>query len=204
MYDLIIKNGLIVDGSGAKAFPGEVAVKDGKIVAVKDHIDEPTVKTIDAKGHYVTPGFIDIHRHADAAVFRPGFGELEVRQGITSIVNGQCGLTVVPCPPEHRDEMFNFLSTLVGSIPPEISFHTFAEYTDQVRKQHLPINVGCCVGDGAVRIATNGFANGKLTEAQVRTAQDHIRASIEAGALGVTLGLVYAPENQYDQADAGL
>lgn len=201
MYDLIIKNGMIVDGSGAKAFPGEVAVKDGKIAAVKDRIDEPAVKTIDAKGHYVTPGFIDIHRHADAAVFRKGFGELEVRQGITSIVNGQCGLTVAPSPPEHQAEMFNFLSTLVGSIPPEVTFNTFAEYTAQVKKQALPINVGCCVGNGSVRMATNGFANGKLTPAQTRIAQEHIRASIEAGALGVTLGLVYAPENQYDVPD---
>ena len=79
MLDLIIKNGMIVDGSGAKAFPGEVAVKDGKIVAVKDHIDEPAGEIIDAKGHYVTPGFVDMHRHADAAVFRDNFGEMEVR-----------------------------------------------------------------------------------------------------------------------------
>ena len=198
MYDLIIKNGMIVDGSGSKAFPGEVAVKDGKIAAVKNHIDEPSVKAIDAKGHYVAPGFIDMHRHADAAVFRDNFGELEVRQGITSIINGQCGLSIVPCPSERRSEMFNFLNTIVGSVRPDIPFNTFAEYTAQVKKQHLPINVGCCIGNGAVRMATAGFANGKLTEKQIRIAQDHIRASIEAGALGVTLGLVYAPENQYD------
>ncbi|WP_308588639.1 amidohydrolase family protein [uncultured Oscillibacter sp.] len=198
MLDLIIKNGMIVDGSGAKAFPGEVAVKDGKIVAVKDRIDEPAGEVIDAKGHYVTPGFIDMHRHGDAAVFRPNFGEVEVRQGITSIVNGQCGLSIAPCPEEHRAEIFSFLNTIVGSIDPGIPFHTFAEYTAQVKKQPLPINVGCCVGNGTVRSATNGFANGKLSPDKVRIAQEHIRASIEAGALGVTLGLVYAPENQYD------
>lgn len=198
MLDLIIKNGMIVDGSGAKAYPGEIAIKDGKIVAVKDHIDEPAGKVIDAKGHYVTPGFIDMHRHGDAAVFRENFGEIEVRQGITSIVNGQCGLSIAPSPPERQEEMFNFLKTIVGSINPDISFHTFSEYTAQVRKQKLPINVGCCVGNGSVRMATNGFANGKLDEKKVRIAQDHIRASIEAGALGVTLGAIYAPENQYD------
>ncbi|WP_300026412.1 amidohydrolase family protein [Oscillibacter sp.] len=189
---------MIVDGNGAKAFPGEIAVKDGKIVQVKDHIDEPAGKIIDAQGHYVSPGFIDMHRHGDAAVFRDGYGEVEVRQGITSVVNGQCGLSIVPCPDAHRAEMFSFLNTIVGSIDPKIPFNTFAEYTAQVRRQPLPINVGCCVGNGAVRMATSGFANGKLNEKQVRTAQDHIRASIEAGALGVTLGIVYAPENQYD------
>ena len=194
MYDLIIKNGMIVDGSGSKAFPGEVAVKDGKIAAVKNHIDEPSVKAIDAKGHYVAPGFIDMHRHADAAVFRDNFGELEVRQGITSIINGQCGLSIVPCPSERRSEMFNFLNTIVGSVRPDIPFNTFAEYTAQVKKQHLPINVGCCIGNGAVRMATAGFANGKLTEKQIRIAQDHIRASIEAGALGSSpCGILMSP-----------
>lgn len=201
MLDLLIKNGMIVDGSGKEAFPADVAVQDGKIVAVRPGIEEPAGKIIDAKGHYVTPGFIDMHRHGDAAVFREGFGEIEVRQGITSIVNGQCGLSIAPCPPEHREEMFAFLNTIVGSVNPDIPFHTFEEYTAQVKKQPLPIHVGCCVGNGAVRMATNGFANGKLTPQQVRIAQDHIRASIEAGALGVTLGLVYAPENQYQVPD---
>ncbi|MDD3231121.1 MAG: D-aminoacylase [Oscillospiraceae bacterium] len=201
MLDFVIKNGIIVDGSGSKAFPGEVAVKDGKIVAVQDRIDEPAAQTIDAKGHYVTPGFIDMHRHGDVAMFRENFGELEVRQGITSIVNGQCGLSVVPCPEEHREEILNFLNTIVGGIDRSIPFHTFADYIAQVKKQKLPISVGCCVGNGTVRAATAGYANGKLTKAQVKIAQEHIRASIEAGALGVTLGLVYAPENQYDVPD---
>ena len=118
MLDLLIKNGMIVDGSGKEAFPADVAVQDGKIVAVRPGIEEPAGKIIDAKGHYVTPGFIDMHRHGDAAVFREGFGEIEVRQGITSIVNGQCGLSIAPCPPEHREEMFAFLNTIAGSVNP--------------------------------------------------------------------------------------
>lgn len=82
MLDLLIKNGMIVDGSGKEAFPADIAVQDGKIVAVRPGIEEPAGKVIDAKGHYVTPGFIDMHRHGDAAVFREGFGEIEVRQGL--------------------------------------------------------------------------------------------------------------------------
>lgn len=201
MFDIVIKNAMIVDGSGRKAFPGEIAIQNGKIAKIGTVIDQPGKQEIDADGHCVTPGFIDIHRHGDAAVFRPDFGKAELRQGITSMINGQCGLSVAPCPPQYRDEIFKHLNTLVGSVNPTVSFHTFAEYIEQVRKQPLPLNVGCCVGNGTVRAATAGYAVGKLSEQQLRTAQEYIRSSIQAGALGVTLGLVYAPENQYDTDD---
>lgn len=198
MLDLIIKNGMIVDGSGGPVFPGEIAVKNGRIVAVRSCIDEPAVRVIDARGHYVSPGFVDIHRHGDAAVFREGFGETEVRQGITSIVNGQCGLSLAPCPEVYREQILQFLQPITGSVDPDAVFSTFEEYTNRVRRQPLPIHVGCCVGNGTVRMAANGFAGGTLSEEKLRMIQEYIRASIKAGALGVTLGLVYAPENQYD------
>lgn len=197
MLDTLIRGARIVDGSGAPAFFGEIGIQGDRIVLVRDRIDQPAGKVIEAFGLVACPGFVDIHRHADLAVFRPGFGELEARQGVTSIVNGQCGLSTAPCPPERRAEMFEFLRTIVGAAPAFAQYNSFAEYLALLRRQPLPIHVGCCVGNGAVRMAAAGFANGALSPRQLETAREHLRASLQAGALGVTLGITYAPENQY-------
>ena len=92
----LIKNGILVDGTGKKPFHGDLMLEDGKIKEIKDHIRIPKehfCNIIDASDKYVTPGFIDIHRHADTAVFRKDFGKLELHQGLTTIVNGNCGLS---------------------------------------------------------------------------------------------------------------
>lgn len=102
MFDYLIQNGTLIDGTGAPAAVGDVAIKDGKIAAVGDLKDASAGTVLDAVGKYVTPGFIDIHRHADAALFRPHFGELELKQGLTTIVNGNCGLSVTPCAGAYK------------------------------------------------------------------------------------------------------
>lgn len=102
MFDYLIQNGTLIDGTGAPAAVGDVAIKDGKIAAVGDLKDASAGTVLDAAGKYVTPGFIDIHRHADAALFRPHFGELELKQGLTTIVNGNCGLSVTPCAGAYK------------------------------------------------------------------------------------------------------
>ena len=95
MYDLLIRGGTVVDGSGSAAMLADVAVLDGKIAAVAPHIEGGAARVIDAAGRLVTPGFIDIHRHADVRLFSPDFGEAELRQGLTTIVNGNCGLSAI-------------------------------------------------------------------------------------------------------------
>ncbi|MFQ9826543.1 MAG: amidohydrolase family protein [Oscillospiraceae bacterium] len=102
MFDYLIQNGTLIDGTGAPAAAADVAIKDGKIAAVGDLKDASAGTVLDAAGKYVTPGFIDIHRHADAALFRPHFGELELKQGLTTIVNGNCGLSVTPCAGAYK------------------------------------------------------------------------------------------------------
>ena len=86
MFDYLIQNGQLIDGTGAPAVCADIAITDGKIAAVGDLKDASAGTVIDAAGKYVTPGFIDIHRHADAAVFRPGFGELELKPGELGLI----------------------------------------------------------------------------------------------------------------------
>ena len=128
MFDLIIRGGAVYDGTGRPARWADVAVSGGKIAAVEPLPQAQAARVIDARGRWVTPGFIDIHRHADAAAFRPGFGELELRQGLTTIVNGNCGLSCAPVGPENLPAITSYLEPICGRVPPEAARETLAEY----------------------------------------------------------------------------
>ena len=203
MYDLLIKNGMVIDGSGKEAFPADIAISNGKIARLAPSIDDEARETIDAKGKTVTPGFIDIHRHADVNLFTESFGEPELHQGLTTIINGNCGLSVVPCPKKYRDEIFPMLQSVIGTVPEDEDkyFETFEEYIDVVKRTKLPLNVGMDIGNGTTRAASNGYTPGKLSKEAMERAKSYLRTSLEAGALAVTLGIIYSPENCYDKDD---
>ncbi|MBQ7161946.1 MAG: amidohydrolase family protein [Clostridia bacterium] len=197
MLDTLIKNGLVLDGSGNGEFAANVGVKDGKIAYLGDGIPEAG-ETVDAAGKYVTPGLIDIHRHADAEVLRPGFGEQEISQGLTTIVNGQCGLSISPCPQPYKDEILDFLAPVIGNVDHAAPIETTGEYFRLVESRGLMINVGHCIGDGVCRMAAKGFVPGAVSDAEYDRIHEVMREGLDAGALGVTTGIVYAPETCYD------
>ncbi|MDO4810315.1 MAG: D-aminoacylase [Eubacteriales bacterium] len=194
-YDLLIRGGTVVDGTGSAAYGADVAVKDSKIAAIGNLDDVQAKRTIDADGYLVTPGFIDIHRHADAAVFRPHFGDLELSQGLTTIVNGNCGLSVAPFGEENKAAILSYLRPITGTVPTDICTDSMAGYLNQLHD--LPIHVGMLVGAGILRADAAGYQVEHLEKKHY----DAIRASLEQalaeGALGVSLGLGYAPECFY-------
>ena len=145
----------------------------------------------------VTPGFIDIHRHADAAVFRPDFGQLELHQGLTTIVNGNCGLSLAPVSPAHKAEILGYMSPITGRVPSHIETATMDGYLEQVGRQPLPINVGMLVGGGTLRANAAGYETERLEMSHYDKIHSQLEASLTAGALGVSLGLGYAPECFY-------
>ncbi len=199
MYDLLIKNARVVDGTGSAEYPADIAVADGKFARIAPGITEPARETLDAKGQYATPGFIDSHRHSDAFVFRPGYGEIQIRQGITTTVNGNCGLSIAPCPPARREEILRYLKPIVGTLPEGVAFDSFAEYLSRVEQVALPINFGMHVGSCTLRIAARGFAEGaRLAPEELRTLHRYLEDAIAAGCFGVSLGLAYVPESGYD------
>src|SRR5713101_6677547 len=100
-YDLLIRNGTVVDGSGAPAFAGDVAVAGGKIAAV-GRVAGTAARTIDAKGLTVTPGFVDVHTHYDHQVLWDPLLTSSCWHGVTTVVTGNCGFTIAPCKPEDR------------------------------------------------------------------------------------------------------
>lgn len=195
MYDLLIHGGTVIDGTGSAAYKADVAVADGKIAAIGTLDDAQAERTIDAAGYLVTPGFIDIHRHADAAAFRPGFGDLELAQGLTTIVNGNCGLSVAPFGEGNKAAILSYLSPITGEVSPEICTDSMAGYLDQLRD--LPINVGMLAGAGILRADAAGYQVERLEKKHYDAIHASLEQALQDGALGVSLGLGYAPECFY-------
>lgn len=192
MFDLILKGGTVVDGSGGAPFVADLAVRDGKIAAIAPDLTD-AAQVLDVSGYTVTPGFIDIHRHGDAEVFRSGFGELELKQGLTTIVNGACGLSLAPFSQAHREELLKYLQPVTGVLDPKIPTESMAAYLGALK--NLPINVGMMVGGGTVRTDVCGYR----AEDPEDFGQIHRRLenALQEGALAVSLGLGYAPECFY-------
>lgn len=197
MFDYLIRNAMLVDGTGAPAERGDLAIQGGKIAAVGCLPHASAAQVLDARGMYLTPGFLDIHRHADDALFRPGFGRAELAQGLTTIVNGNCGLSLAPVPAARRPEIYGYLTPVTGLPAEELPTQTMQAYLDAVGAAVLPLNVGMLVGGGTVRAAAAGFSPEPLDSGALRAVHRLIEQSLSGGALGVSLGLGYAPEIFY-------
>lgn len=199
MFDLLITNAKIIDGTGSDAFPGSIAVSKGKIVKIFPPTEAAeAARVLDAEGQFVTPGFIDIHQHGDAAVFRPDYGEIQVRQGVTTTINGNCGLSIVPCPAIWKKDIFSYLRPIVGSLPEGRQFETFSDYIAALKSERLPINFGMNIGNGTLRMASKGFESGSVDRAERKEIQEYLMDALQNGAFGVSMGIAYMPENQYD------
>lgn len=196
-YDTLIEHGKLLDGSGAPAADGSVALRAGVIAAVGRLDGAEADRVIDAAGRIVTPGFLDIHRHGDAALFFPDYGEAEVRQGLTTVVNGNCGLSLAPMLPERKEEILRYLAPITGPMPEGREFPTLAEYFRQAAERPLALNVGELVGGGTLRAGAAGLGGGALSDGQRRQVWALLERALADGALGVSLGLGYAPECFY-------
>ena len=193
MYDLLIRNGWIIDGGGGEPFAADLAVRDGKIAAIGENLGGAD-RVIDARGRAVTPGFIDIHRHADGAVFRPDFGKLELKQGLTAIVSGNCGLSAAPIDGDYRQAVLDYLRPITGALGPETPTSSMAAYLEALRARRPAIHVGMLAGAGTARAAVAGYGGEGLAAAQTQQVRARLHTALEEGALGVSLGLGYAPE----------
>jgi N-acyl-D-amino-acid deacylase len=191
-YDLLIKNGLIVDGSGAPSFRGDVAVKDGKIVEI-GKLSGPAARTVDAAGLVVAPGFIDNHCHYDAQVTWDPLCSFSCDHGATSVVFGNCSLSLAPVKKGKEDRLSEFLS-YVEAIPMEVlrtlefTWETFPQYLDNL-DHHLGVNVGNLIGHTAVRyyVMDEDCQKRTATDEEIKQMQGLVREGMQAGALGLSV-----------------
>jgi len=194
-YDLLVKNGRIVDGSGMPAFMGDVAVRHGTIVEV-GKLSGPATRTIDAAGLVVAPGFIDNHCHYDAQILWDPLCSFSCYHGATTVIFGNCSLGLGPVKSEDRQRVAGMLS-YVEAIPMDVlqvgvpwRWTSFPEYMQAV-EQRLGVNAGMLIPHSAVRYYAMGEASQEdqhpATADQVATMQRLVREGLEAGALGLSI-----------------
>ena len=190
-YDLIISNGRVVDGSGAPGQPADVVIDGGRIVAIERDCDASASQVIDAGGRVIAPGFVDPHTHVDPQLWWDPYGLPLVLHGVTSVMTGNCAVTLAPCNGEDRDALARLfyqveevpLETLRESVP--WSWTTFDDYLRGL-DGNLGINCAALVGHCAIRFAVMREASLEraATADEVDAMRELLRVSLHAGAIG--------------------
>ncbi|MAQ61792.1 MAG: hypothetical protein CMQ10_06915 [Gammaproteobacteria bacterium] len=190
-YDLLVKNGTVVDGSGSSGYRADVGIIDGKIAAI-GRINEGAKQTIEADGHVVSPGFVDGHTHMDAQIFWDPIGSCSCYHGVTSVVMGNCGFTLAPCKQEDADMVFRNLEraedlsrdAMLEGI--DWRWETFPEFLDVIDELPKGINYAGYIGHSALRTYVMGeraFSDA-ASEDDVRNMQQLVKQAVQAGAIG--------------------
>jgi N-acyl-D-amino-acid deacylase len=204
-YDLIIRNGTIVDGSGKKRFTGDIAVKDKKIQETGNLSGATADTEIDASNKIVCPGFIDIHSHIDFSVAGKNHADLLkplIMQGVTTVVGGNCGFSSCYVPDKNRDITLVYLENLSGQSQKEIvDWHTPSEFFDKLEKQGMLLNLGTLVGHGSLRVAASGLVTRLLDNDEMVLLEKYLEEALEMGCLGLSTGLQYFPGLQSDTGE---
>jgi len=196
MYDLIIRNGTIVDGSGLPAFTADVAVSNGRVEKI-GRIAGEARETIDASGKVVAPGFIDPHTHFDAQLLWDGYAKPALSHGVTTIVPGNCSLSLAPLKAKHRMKlvgMFNQIEEMPYKAfedGVEWNWETFEEYLERIGSG-LSINVAPLVGHSLLRlwVMEEESMQRTATDAEIEEMQAMLRRCLDAGAVGLSTSFV--------------
>lgn len=192
-FDLLIRGGSVIDGTGAPARRADVGVRDGRIEAIGDLRAATAGDTIDATGHVVAPGFIDAHTHGDVAWSLPDehldVKTAELRQGVTTEVTGNCGFSAFPADGPHADQVTALMGSLLGSA--SLAWTDLAAYRASAKGMYA--NIAPLVGHGSIRAAVLGFADRAPDAAELRAMTRLAERALAQGAVGISSGLVYAP-----------
>jgi len=192
-FDLVIKNGVVIDGSGLPRYRADVGVRGGRIASI-GRIRESVKSVIDAEGRVVAPGFIDGHTHMDAQIFWDPLGTCSSWHGITSVVMGNCGFTLAPCADKDKQlvmrnlERAEDISADAMNVGIEWSWTTFREYLDTLERLPKGINYSGYLGHSALRTYVMGERafDGAATEDDMRAMEAELRDGMQAGAMGFT------------------
>ena len=190
----LIKNGLIVDGTGSKGFSGSIAIEDERIIGIGDIESDCWDEIIDAANLVVAPGFIDTHSHSDLKILEDGYIEPIIRQGVTTEILGQDGLSMAPLPKEFIQLWRKNLAGIDGeSDRVDWGYETTQGYLREIEKQGISLNQGYLVPHGNIRMEAMGFENRRATEEEIRKMCAITRREMESGAFGLSTGLIYMP-----------
>ncbi|PLS17909.1 aminoacylase [Bacillus sp. M6-12] len=192
MFDVIIKNGQVFDGSGNPWTKLDIGIKDEKIASLGDLSQEQADQIIDASGMAVSPGFIDTHVHSDLICTIPDLHKIKVLQGVTTELFGQDGISVAPVSEETKPLWKKQLSGLNGGID-EWPWNSVEEYLAFLEESRMIGNAAYLVPHGAVRTLVMGFDGRQATPAEMDEMRELVEEGMRQGAIGVSSGLVYPP-----------
>src|SRR3954447_19980777 len=194
MHELVIRGGLVVDGTGTTPRQADVAVDGGRVTEV-GRVDVDGAEEIDASGHVVTPGFVDIHTHYDGQVTWDDTLSPTSWHGVTTLVLGNCGVGFAPVAPERREWLIGLMEG-VEDIPGTAlhegirwSWETFPQYLDAIDASPLALDVAALAPHGAIRayvMGERGARNEPATPADIEAMSTIVREAVEAGAVGVS------------------
>lgn len=187
MYDLIIKNARIIDGTDSPWYRGDVGIKNGKIVGVGALDGAASQEVSDAEDCYLAPGFIDIHSHSDSTLLGYPLAESRILQGVTTEIGGNCGISPAPVNPEN----LKLLKDYAGHL--DYDWERVSEYYQLLEKEKISTNIGTLVGHGTIRLAVMGFEDRKPTGQEMQAMKDYLRQALEDGVFGLSSGLIYPP-----------
>ncbi len=191
-YDVIIRNGTLVDGTGGPAQLADIGISGDRIAAI-GAISGTATTELDASGLTISPGFIDVHTHDDGAVLANPQMTAKISQGVTTVITGNCGISLAPIAPLDPPPPLNLLGDRAA-----YKFTTMGAYLDAVRAAKPSVNVAALVGHMTLRLAVMDDVNRPATRAEATKMRGLLEESLAAGAVGFSTGLYYKPSNAAD------
>ena len=188
---ILIKNGLIIDGTGAPGYKADLLINENTIEAIGENLDAQGAEVIDAAEKIVTPGFVDIHNHADFNIYNANQAESFVMQGMTTLLVGLCGLGVAPANKVVEDYYADFGKKAL-SIDPKLYAH-LEDCFEDLEKKGVSCNLAFLVPQGNVRACVMGLDMRPATDNELENMKEMVKEDMEAGAFGLSTGLVYPP-----------
>jgi N-acyl-D-amino-acid deacylase len=199
----IFQNVRLIDGTGSPAYPADVVVENGRVARIgpvrnSEH-ETRNSEHVSAEGAYLAPGFIDSHTHDDLAVLHQADHPAKLRQGVTTVVVGNCSFSNYPTA--GNDDLKQHLGSLLGDVESDDLFPDFTSYKNRLQKTGIGLNVVSLVGHGSLRLAVMGFEQREPTETELENMCHLLEKQLRQGAHGLSLGLVYPPSAFADPSE---
>jgi len=192
-FDMVIKNGRVVDGTGNPSFIADVGISDGQISGI-GHFDGNDVESFDATGLVVSPGFIDLHNHCDHTILAFPDVENYIMQGVTTSLGGNCGISMMPVNSGFVELTKSYLSPFLHpGYDYGWDWKNIGGFCDKVQKNGTTQNVGFLIGHGTLRIAVKGFNSSPATPGEIDSMKKILYEGMEEGSFGLSAGLIYSP-----------